>query len=194
VLEILSPTPGQPLDALPIVVEYTLTGVELEEGGLHLAVLLNGQSRPDVTGPGPILLDSADPGANTLELALLDGQDALTDPVVLAQVSFDYTGTGVGDGTRPFSTGLARIWPNPFNPSTTLELELAEARNLRLVIHDLLGRPVAELHRGPLAAGRHAFVWQDAGLPSGVYFARVEALEGAPLAGPHTVRKLVRLN
>ena len=40
--------------------------------------------------------------------------------------------------------------------------------------YDLLGREVAVLHRGPLAAGTHRLVFEAAGLPSGVYLVRAD--------------------
>jgi flagellar hook assembly protein FlgD len=48
-------------------------------------------------------------------------------------------------------------------------------------VHDLAGRTVARLARGPFAAGVHDFAWdgtsgQGRRAPSGVYFVTVRAL------------------
>ncbi len=80
--------------------------------------------------------------------------------------------------------------PNPFNPSTTIHFELAQAGSVRLRIHDARGRLVRDLLRADLAAGAHSCEWDgrdDAGrsVPSGVYFCRSEA------AGTQQVGKLV---
>ncbi len=70
--------------------------------------------------------------------------------------------------------------PNPFNPCTTLAFELpAPAARASLRIVDALGRQVAVLHEGPLAAGRHQLVWdgRDArgqACSSGLYFSLLE--------------------
>ncbi len=70
--------------------------------------------------------------------------------------------------------------PNPFNPQTTLAFELpAPAARATLRIVDALGRQVAVLHEGPLAAGRHQLVWdgRDArgnACSSGLYFSLLE--------------------
>jgi len=66
--------------------------------------------------------------------------------------------------------------PNPLNPATGLALDLARGGEVRVAIHDVRGRRVAELALGQLAAGRHTVSWQardGAGreLASGVYFA-----------------------
>ncbi len=72
-------------------------------------------------------------------------------------------------------------FPNPFSESTTIRFSLEEAApNVRVVIYDLVGREIAELHHGPLDAGTHDVVWtgvsQDGQrVSSGVYLYRVEA-------------------
>ncbi|MBU1071974.1 CapA family protein, partial [bacterium] len=73
------------------------------------------------------------------------------------------------------------VSPNPFNPLTTIRLELprAGAADATVAIHDLRGRRVALLHRGPLRGEIAALVWKgrdDRGraLPSGIYLVRAE--------------------
>ncbi|MBN1826819.1 MAG: right-handed parallel beta-helix repeat-containing protein [Candidatus Eisenbacteria bacterium] len=92
------------------------------------------------------------------------------------------TVTGVvEDGTAPPRTGfLDSPAPNPFNPATTFRFGLPEAGRIRIAIHDVTGRRVAVLAEGRYGAGRHEAVWdgRDASghaVPSGVYFARMEA-------------------
>ena len=71
--------------------------------------------------------------------------------------------------------------PNPFNPATTLLVDLPRAANLTLRIHDAAGRLVRTLARGEgRAAGRHEITWdgRDRGgraVPAGVYVARLAA-------------------
>lgn len=103
------------------------------------------------------------------------------------------TGLAEGESSPPAISELASVSPNPFTSATTLELQLAAvAAEARLTIHDALGRAVATLVQGPLAAGRHRLVWNGrtaSGEPAaaGIYFARLSA-------GNHvSVQKLVRL-
>ncbi len=70
--------------------------------------------------------------------------------------------------------------PNPFNPRTTISLDLPAAGKVSVQLYDLRGRCVRTLQDGPLPAGPTALVWQgddDAGraLASGVYFYEVKA-------------------
>jgi endonuclease/exonuclease/phosphatase family metal-dependent hydrolase len=70
---------------------------------------------------------------------------------------------------RPRRAALGEPYPNPFNPEVTLPVELGRPEErLRLEVVDLLGRRLALLHDGPLAAGRHDFHWRDEHAVSGL--------------------------
>ncbi len=73
--------------------------------------------------------------------------------------------------------------PNPFNPSARLVFDLPRASVVSLGIHDLRGRAVKTLVHGQLPAGRHDAIWDGRDfrgrlLPSGVYLARLETVDG----------------
>jgi len=74
----------------------------------------------------------------------------------------------------PAEVKLHQNYPNPFNPTTTIGFYLQEAGDIRVTVHDLLGREVATLARGPAASGEHAVVFDAASLPSGVYVYRLK--------------------
>jgi len=68
----------------------------------------------------------------------------------------------------------------PVRAAAHLALELRSAGAVRLAVYDVRGHRVAMLLQGPLAAGRHEVEWNAADargrrLPSGVYFARLQA-------------------
>jgi lysophospholipase L1-like esterase len=74
---------------------------------------------------------------------------------------------------------LHRITPNPTAAPAILRFDLPAPAAVRLLIFDASGRTVREVVNSPLAAGRHAAVWDGrnaSGNPagSGVYFARLE--------------------
>ena len=75
----------------------------------------------------------------------------------------------------PSSFSLESNYPNPFNPTTTIPFALPEAAEVRLSVYDLLGRRVAVLVEGPMAAGRHEVRFQGDHLSSGVYLVRMQA-------------------
>jgi choice-of-anchor B domain-containing protein len=78
---------------------------------------------------------------------------------------------------------LDRIYPNPFNPATTIALTIpveGAGMTLRMAVYDAAGRLVRTLKNGTLAAGEHRLTWNgvdDAGNPSasGSYFLRLES-------------------
>lgn len=82
------------------------------------------------------------------------------------------------DGVPPAEARLVGNFPNPFNPRTTIVVELATEGGARLTVHDVAGRRVATLADALLPAGRHEIVWSgrdDEGraLPSGTYTCRL---------------------
>ncbi len=80
-----------------------------------------------------------------------------------------------GSGAVPATFALGQNYPNPFNPSTNISFTLQQAQDVRLTVHDVLGREVQELFNGLQAAGSHTVAFDAIGLPSGVYFYRLEA-------------------
>lgn len=75
----------------------------------------------------------------------------------------------------PEGLSLSPAFPNPFNPQTTFSLAVPTDQHVRVEVFDLLGRRVALLHDGPLAAGTpHRFAFEASRLPSGTYLLRAE--------------------
>jgi len=60
--------------------------------------------------------------------------------------------------------------PNPFNAQTIIRFELAHSAHVRLIVHDLTGREVAQLVNNALSSGPHEISFDARSLPSGVYF------------------------
>jgi hypothetical protein len=77
----------------------------------------------------------------------------------------------------PLKWELEQSYPNPFNPSTTIEFALPKSAFVTLKVYNLLGEEVAMLVAEKLPAGKHQRVWEAKGLASGVYLYRLEAGE-----------------
>jgi hypothetical protein len=75
----------------------------------------------------------------------------------------------------PTHFSLDQNYPNPFNPSTTISFRLPSQSFVTLRVFDALGREVSILLTGELPVGTYARQWNAAGLPSGVYFYRLQA-------------------
>lgn len=65
--------------------------------------------------------------------------------------------------------------PNPARSGATVSFDIAEAGPVRVEVLDVLGRRVALLADGPVAAGEHALRWEAGALPSGLYLVRLTA-------------------
>ncbi|HXG37213.1 MAG TPA: T9SS type A sorting domain-containing protein [Bacteroidota bacterium] len=73
---------------------------------------------------------------------------------------------------------LSQNYPNPFNPATVISFTLPDVgtrHDVSLRVFNMLGQEVATLVNGEMEAGYHQVQWQAEGLPSGVYFYRLEA-------------------
>ena len=99
--------------------------------------------------------------------------------------------TGVDDTPRSQAASLV-AYPNPFNPTTTIDYETTGAARVTLVAYDAAGRRVATLVDEQQPAGRHSVRWNATGadghaLSSGVYLITLTS------GGDRTSRKVVLL-
>ena len=66
-------------------------------------------------------------------------------------------------------------YPNPFQDRTTIRFSLSEDGHVKLIVYDLLSRPVHVAVDQILSAGWHDAVVDASELPSGTYFYRLQA-------------------
>jgi len=94
-----------------------------------------------------------------------------------------------GRDVVPSAFTVDSVYPNPFNPSTTIKLYIPRSSDLDVAVYDVQGRKVRNLHSGGISAGWHTLVWDGKddggrGQSSGMYFLR------AMNAGTATVQKM----
>jgi WD40 repeat protein len=84
--------------------------------------------------------------------------------------------TGISNDADPLpqSVHLYQNYPNPFNPITRIEFNLLRTSKVSLKIFNALGEEVTTLLSASLFSGSHSIKWNASGLPSGVYFYRLE--------------------
>lgn len=87
------------------------------------------------------------------------------------------TVTGIEAPPTPAAV-LGHSYPNPFNPTATIPVQLTRDTHVELAVFDARGRLVRKLHEGTLPAGDHAFVLHGDGLSSGAYICRLETPAG----------------
>jgi FG-GAP-like repeat/Secretion system C-terminal sorting domain len=76
----------------------------------------------------------------------------------------------VGLTPIPDDFGVKTAYPNPFNPSTTIELSLPQTANVVVTVTNVNGRHVATLADGSFQAGYHSLTFNAQGMASGLYF------------------------
>ncbi len=68
---------------------------------------------------------------------------------------------------------LDQNFPNPFNPSTTIQFAVPRTADVTVKLFDLLGREVATLVDEEFASGEYKLLFEAGELASGVYFYRI---------------------
>jgi hypothetical protein len=82
--------------------------------------------------------------------------------IIITSVSYE--------NETPKSFILYQNYPNPFNPATTIEFEIPERTQVKLIIHDALGYEIKVLLDKDLEPGKYKLNFDARDLPSGVYF------------------------
>ncbi|MFZ4619868.1 MAG: choice-of-anchor B family protein [Bacteroidota bacterium] len=71
---------------------------------------------------------------------------------------------------QPDNFALHQNFPNPFNPSTTIQYEIPVKGPVTLIVHDMLGKEIASLVNQQQDAGIHTVEFNAENLSSGIYF------------------------
>ncbi|NQV42227.1 MAG: T9SS type A sorting domain-containing protein [Candidatus Marinimicrobia bacterium] len=143
----------------------------------------------DAAGDFTTAVDSILMPASVVDLGIKPRGIAFTDDGMTAYVTFFNTwdsnaiykfekgGVGVWEHTGTMITGYAlkANYPNPFNPSTKLDVVLKDGGVADLRIYDMRGAEVAVLNNSYLSAGEHTFTFDASQFAAGVYIAKFTA-------------------
>lgn len=154
---VLDITPGDDNNTVVASFEADLRGLR----GMSAVVFASGFLTPGNNQNGaPFGLFVALPDGQVVELPAANGGDliALAKPDAI-----------------PNSFELNQNYPNPFNPTTTIAYSLTEPAQVSLKVYDMLGREVTTLVDEYKEAGEHKVEFNANGIPSGVYFYKINA-------------------
>jgi hypothetical protein len=93
---------------------------------------------------------------------------------------FDLTPNDIeNDIIQNHKTCLKTNYPNPFNPTTTINYSLKENAKVELIIYNIKGQKVKTLVNEILPAGEHSIIWDgrdsnDKRVGSGIYFYKMK--------------------
>ncbi len=77
-------------------------------------------------------------------------------------------------GAAPATIELVRNYPNPFNPATTIEYNLATPGDVSLSVFNLSGQLVDVIQNGWQPTGHYSVEWTPGDLPSGTYLVELQ--------------------
>ncbi|MDZ7725697.1 MAG: putative Ig domain-containing protein [candidate division KSB1 bacterium] len=109
----------------------------------------------------------------TFSLKVTDGElsDSMIVYIIISEPSF------IDELDKPTRFLLSNNYPNPFNPSTNIQLNIPIHTEIKLQIYDISGRKIETLYDGYLDTGSHDFSWYAANLPSGIYFIQCKSIK-----------------
>jgi hypothetical protein len=70
---------------------------------------------------------------------------------------------------------LAQNYPDPFNPSTTIDYSIPESGNVKLKVYNSLGEKVATLVNEIKSRGNYEINFNASELASGIYFYQLKS-------------------
>nr|MBP9122224.1 T9SS type A sorting domain-containing protein [Ignavibacteriaceae bacterium] len=79
------------------------------------------------------------------------------------------------DQVSPVEFTLYSNYPNPFNPSTTIKFAVPEGSDVKLSVFNTNGEEVGVIASGYFESGIHKVEFNANNLPSGIYFAVLNA-------------------
>ena len=83
-------------------------------------------------------------------------------------------GTGSASSMHiPNQFTLSSVYPNPFNPVTSIEFGIPEDMDISIDVYDISGRQVASIVDGLMESGYHTIAWDASNFSSGVYLLKV---------------------
>ena len=108
------------------------------------------------------------------------------------------TGVPGSQSNLPTVFKLHNSYPNPFNPSTTIQYDLPQESKVMIKVYSILGQQIATLVDGVVPAGYHQVIWRgsrDDGktVAGGVYFYRIFAQPLGKGSGLVQTKKMVML-
>ncbi|MBK6536838.1 MAG: T9SS type A sorting domain-containing protein [Ignavibacteria bacterium] len=138
---------------------------------------LNNDGTLDIVGAGITLFGSNQTSVYIWNAGVSFNVSKIVNPVFQFNVRHngvygDNNLVSIGDPDNEIASGfiLHQNFPNPFNPTTSLEFVIPEKGFVTLKVYDILGNEVTALMNQNLSPGSYLVQWNGEGFASGVYF------------------------
>ncbi|MDP8205845.1 MAG: T9SS type A sorting domain-containing protein [Candidatus Electryonea clarkiae] len=140
-----------------IVVGSTNGGMRIVNFAHESGLCVTGISMPGLTPENGELVDNYAYTADRYYFSIYDISEGL--PV-----------TESSNTQLPSGFSISPAYPNPFNPSTTINIGLPHSTEINVTAFNSLGQKVAQLATGRYSAGNHNIIFNAEELSSGIYF------------------------
>ena len=145
---------------------------ELSDGLIRgLVFSLQGQALPENLPFEFVNVEGFD-GTSTIEFKDIILADSNGKGVDVQAQTYDISFSA---GLLPVKTELTDSYPNPFNPTTSINYGLQKDGYVEIMVYDASGRLVEELVNQNQTAGYHSMPWNASNQASGMYFAKMVA-------------------
>ena len=145
---------------------------ELSDGLIRgLVFSLQGQALPENLPFEFVNVEGFD-GTSTIEFKDIILADSKGTGVDVQAQTYDISFSA---GLLPVKTELTDSYPNPFNPTTSINYGLQKDGYVEIMVYDASGRLVEELVNQNQTAGYHSITWNASNQASGMYFAKMVA-------------------
>jgi endonuclease/exonuclease/phosphatase family metal-dependent hydrolase len=104
-----------------------------------------------------------------------DTQEASDHLPRVFDISLDPNVEIINENPVPIKFAIVNNYPNPFNPTTTINITVEIRHATSLNIYDINGRLIDLVFQGELEIGTHEFQWEGTNYSSGVYFIKMKS-------------------
>ena len=105
------------------------------------------------------------------ELFTAEGQFEIVE--VIAANGNDYI-----DVVNPDAISLGDAYQNPFNPTTSFELQVGTSGHVTMNVYNLMWQVVGTLVNNTMDAGNYNITWDATNFSSGMYIVKAETVNG----------------
>src|ERR1035437_3000584 len=85
------------------------------------------------------------------------------------------TSVAAHNSNRPGNFVLNQNYPNPFDPTTTINYSIGKEAHTKITVYNLIGSKVSVIVDENKPAGSYSVQFNAATLPSGIYFYTIQA-------------------
>ncbi|MBT5720618.1 MAG: T9SS type A sorting domain-containing protein [Candidatus Marinimicrobia bacterium] len=104
-----------------------------------------------------------------------DTQEASDHLPRVFDISLDPSVGIINENPVPKKFAIVNNYPNPFNPTTTINITVEIRHATSLNVYDINGRLIDLVFQGELEIGTHEFQWEGTNYSSGVYFIKMKS-------------------